>query len=235
VNKFRLIVPAAGTSRRFRDAGYATPKPDLVIEFNGEKKKMLDWVLDEIPFSAVGPVVIAAHPHSVGPDAPHCSIVVHNSRGQAHAVLCALDATTPERFADVPVLVMNCDMVICLEDIVRTCEQVSYNSADVGILTTESKSEAYSYVNSFPFPTRFAEKRAISAHAMVGAWAFRSSRQLRDALQFVCRNHNEPYLSAALAKMSAVFKCAHASSFLDWGTPESIAASGARIVDGDAA
>lgn len=235
MKRFKIMIPAAGRSQRFVDAGYDTPKPDLLIEYGRVKhgtekrqRKMLDWALDALPSTLIGPIVIGMRNGMTGPERPHVPVVMHHSRGQAHTLLYMINAVCQ---CDEPILVINSDVVFLQQDLIRTCEEVAHG-ADTGILVYRSDSEALSYVDRVPYATRFAEKRPISAFAMAGAWAFRSCYELEASLKTVCQNNGEPYLSQAMKRLRGVHACyqTEARNVLDWGTPEALAATGARIV-----
>lgn len=227
--KFRVLIPAAGYSRRFAEAGHQTLKPDLVIEHAGSQKRMIDWVLSALPHPIIGPVIFGAHPKLDGPARPVVRINIHSSRGQAHTLLNMLRATCK---GDFPLLIVNSDVVFQQNDLASACRQV-IEGADSGVLVYKSDNPEMSYVNAVPYATDFAEKRQISAFAVAGAWAFRSSQHLYDGLKDACMNMREPYLSHAMNKMGGVHAChlIEARDVLDWGTPEAVKASGARIVE----
>lgn len=228
MTRFRVLVPAAGMSQRFVDAGHATPKPDLVINHMGHSVTMLDWALSALPHTLIGPIVAGVRTEMTGPFRPHVRVNIENSMGQAHTLLAMMHATC---LRDEPVLVINSDVVFAQQDLVSTCEEV-LKGADSGILVYRSESKAMSYVDRVPYATRFVEKNRISAFAMAGAWAFRSSNQLQDCLEYAYANNDEPYLSHAMNAMRGVHAChqTEAKHVLDWGTPEALAATGARIV-----
>lgn len=229
--RFKVMVPAAGRSTRFQEAGYETPKPDLVVEYGKPKsrKKMLDWALASMPSTIIGPIVVGYRHDMRGPERPHVPVWIHNSRGQAHTLLLMINAACQH---DEPILVINSDVVFVQQDLMRICEEVE-RGADTGVLVYRSGSEALSYVDRMPYASRFAEKRVISDFAMAGAWAFRSCWELEKHLKTACTHgFGEPYLSHAMNRMRGVHACyqTEASRVLDWGTPEALAATGARIV-----
>lgn len=228
MTRFRVMVPAAGQSRRFVETGYATPKPDLMIEYGGQRKKMLDWALASLPSTIIGPIVVGCRHDMIGPERPHVGLTVHRSRGQAHTLLVMINETCQH---DEPILIINSDVVFQTQDLLRTCEEVE-RGADTGVLVYRSENEAMSYVDRVPYATGFQEKRRISDFAMAGAWAFRSAHALEERLKIVCQHNIEPYLSHAMNKLRGVHACYQTEStrVLDWGTPEALAATGARIV-----
>lgn len=230
MTKFRVLIPAAGYSRRFADAGYQKLKPDLVIAHDEKRKRMIDWVIDALPFAIIGPVILGAHPQLGGPESrPVVRVNIHSSRGQAHTLYNMIRAACKR---DEPVLVLNSDVVFRTTDLAAACRQV-VEGADSGVLVYKSENPEMSYVNAVPYATEFAEKRVISAFAVAGAWAFRSSEHLYGGLKDACVNMREPYLSHAMNKMGGVHAChqIEASSVLDWGTPDAVRVSGARIVE----
>jgi hypothetical protein len=224
--RFKVLVPAAGRSERFAAAGYLKPKPDLLIEYDGMRAKMLDWAISPLPRLVTGPVVVGAAPGMAGPDAACALVRVHNSRGQAHTLMTLIGEMYHR---DEPLLIINSDVVFEKEDLSSICREVAHG-ADIGILVQRSDSTAMSYVDRVPYSNKYAEKLVISKFAMSGAWAFRSSARLLDALVSV-QDMPEPYLSHAMNRMNGVHSCVVAGKILDWGTPDAVVASGARIVE----
>lgn len=230
MSKFRVLVPAAGRSLRFLDAGYETLKPDLELRRPGESttRSMIDWVLSALPHTEIGPVVVGAHPLLNGPSRPHVRYVTSHTRGQAQTLHRMLTATCP---IDEPILVLNADVVFSTSVICAVMRLVD-QGADVGIAVHESESTAYSYVNSFPYPTKFAEKLCLSKYAMSGVWAFRSPVALRERLEKVCLDMIEPFLSHGLGRLPGVKEChlIEPSDFADLGTPDAVRDAGWEIV-----
>lgn len=224
---FRTLIPAAGESQRFREGGHETPKPDLRIECAGRTRLMLDWVLDAHEGRVVA---VGAHRDSRETyDHPIRRFRVAKTRGQAHTLLQLVRRACP---LDIPVLVVNCDMIIPSDSLQKTMSVVE-QGADFGVLVARTSRAGMSHVDRIPHPTQFLEKNGNGDIAMVGAWAFASSRQLEDALRGACEDLYEPYLSHALARLKGVCTAVECGEddFTDWGTPEAVAASGARIVE----
>src|SRR5262245_47681586 len=63
----QIIILAAGQSRRFKDAGYMTPKPFLNIEWRNKTCKMVQHVIGTIPYVYHNNIIIATPPDSKGP------------------------------------------------------------------------------------------------------------------------------------------------------------------------
>lgn len=229
--RVKVVIPAAGDSRRYSEAGIAIPKPDLRVKFRGHTRTMLEHVISTIP-NICGKTYVGLRPDMVGPKSTHFERVdIRNSAGQADTVLQILDRFTE----DSPLLVMNSDALIERAALRRIIDDVTDRKFSVGIVVQRTHNEGMSYVDQVPHPVRFVEKQRLSAFGMSGAWSFRSSRELDDALRYLLGHRRmskgEPYLSQALNYVGGkkVTLEIEPHDIVDWNTPEAFAASGAVI------
>lgn len=231
---FRLLIPAAGESRRFREAGHSRPKPALPIAYGSRVQTMLEWVLGGVPTTRLGPTIVGAHPDlglSEMVLRPHVRVPVSSTRGQADTLRQMIEAACPN---DAQLLIVNADVVFTMSDVNSLLNEIDFGGADTAtmVVRVDRPDLSKSYVSSFPWATGFAEKDPISSYAVAGAWAFRSSTHLWTVLQYVCNTMQaEPYLSHAMDNMRGCHACCLAEHrVMDWGTPEEIERHGARIV-----
>lgn len=225
-----VIILAAGESKRFKEKGYTQCKPLLPITYAGATLSMLSWViltLGEIrePFNLL--IAYPANlPLPVIELAQSSYVLIRETRGQADSLRQAL-AYVPENSR---VLVLDCDMVLKRSDIQTLLDLLQ--TSDISIAVTETFDPNASRVDTVPFPTRFVEKEAISQWGIVGARAFKNSTLLIEALDevlYLGNLHVEPYLSTAINYYPGT-KVAHiVSDYLDWGTPDRLENTGARI------
>lgn len=148
------------------------------------------------------------------------------SDGQAHTVLQLIEQ------GDVvgPVVVINSDLMLvssaAIPAFVAAMEQVG--TAESGALVTPQEDAAsYSFVSETGWFQRAAEKRRISAFAMVGVYWFADAlelaRRLRTVVSFA---KGEPFLSAvfALYDKNWAVTC-QPSAVAEFGTPEKLRAT----------
>jgi len=224
------IIPAAGQSQRFADVGYSTIKPLLKVQDrNGLTLSMLAHVRGTLPVE--DPYVLTALPAGVErpEDYKGTKTIVIETIGQADTIRQAIIGLP----ANDAVLIADCDMVLDPIDIFKmiTHSQI----AEVVVAVTQTFDPNASRVDQIPFPTRFVEKEPISQWGIVGIRIFNSVRKLEIALDIAIsraiRHSQEPYLSMAMNDYPGP-KYAHViTNFQDWGTPERLVNSGAKILD----
>lgn len=234
-----IVVPAAGKSRRFQEAGYSTYKPLLMIKNRiGETRTMMSHVLTPVMDYLYNPKTDERTPYKdviVGLPSdshPPCTGLqyyqIEKTAGQADTVYQMIQDLPQED----PILILDCDMVLQTEDISRLVDLIKVY--DVAIAVTETFDPNASRVDQIPYPTRFVEKEPISNYGIVGARAFRNIGNLKSALRRTIERYKvlgqEPYLSVAINHYPGT-KFAHLiTQYEDWGTPERIKESGAEIV-----
>lgn len=228
-----VVVPAAGQSRRFREAGYHTPKPLLRIEnTDGLTASMIMHVLSSLPPTGDktrDERILVGLPEDVDILVPFYPYrLIPKTLGQADTVYQLIQELPGED----SVLVLDCDMILDPLDIEALMHAVELY--DVAIAVTTSFDPNASRVDQVPFPTRFVEKEPISQYAIVGARAFKSIDLLRKALKRTIDRYKslgqEPYLSVVINHYPGVKYTHQITKYTDWGTPQAILESGARII-----
>lgn len=229
MSELYTIIPAAGESRRFKEAGFSTPKPFLRLESSSKEiKAMLAHVFTS---ASAGEIHIGVNSFLSLPKSAAFPTVFHDIEktiGQADTVYQIVKDFPP----DARVLVMDCDMILQKTDVQRLVDLLDLY--DMTVAVTETFDPNASRVDQVPFPTRFVEKEPISQWGIVGARAFRSAGVLTDALECtldLCKEEErEPYLSEAMNNYEGT-KYAHViTEYVDLGTPERVEAAGWKIV-----
>jgi len=172
----KIIIPMAGPSDLFYNAGYTYPKP--LIEVNGVP--MIQLVIEkaaaistpcEFIFIIKEEDAIKYHlDNTLRLLAPDCEVVKlkKNTKGGLCSVLMAIDHIRP----DDSLIVLNGDQVID-EDFDAVLNFWKENDADAGIITFKSVHPRWSYArieNNLVMQT--AEKNPISHHAIAGYYYF---------------------------------------------------------------
>jgi CTP:molybdopterin cytidylyltransferase MocA len=231
-----VVIPAAGISARF---GVGVTKAALPVGWRGAVRPMLHHVLSHLPqdFRVVIGTTRSQMPVfenlvATRPAPPTVDVVSvgEATNGQADTIHRILEFVDPMSSC----IVVNCDNVFMVDLRILT---MTLDLHEAAMFVHQSNNPACSYVNQIPNPTRFEEKIPISEWALSGAWAFRSSRHLQDILWGHLRQgertNGEFYLSTALNRMggSKLAIAIGRDQVLDWGTPETLAASGAVLME----
>lgn len=227
MSNLRIIIPAAGESRRFKDAGYETPKPLLNLRApDGRIGIMLSHVIRSIP-NNLYPGLIVALPGNVkipGNLTGHTT-PIYSTRGQADTVYQVASKLLPHD----RVLVLDCDMILQQEDVAVLVNMLKIYTVTIAV--TETFDPNASRVDTIPFPTRFVEKEPISQWGIVGARAFSRADSLVSSLKTLLDStKEEPYLSTAI-NYHPGNKFAHViTKFTDLGTPDRVKENGWKIL-----
>lgn len=223
-----LIIPMAGVGRRFREAGYAVPKP--FIRIRGQL--MLAWALQPIPpWWAIHPVALDADRRLVEtflprPYTSRVHFIPGPTQGAACTVLGLALALPPEE----PVAVMNCDQWF-RHDLEALQDQALAEKWDGYILTFPGTGERWSYVREKDgWVTEVAEKRPISDQATVGFYWWRRAQDLVDACCIlIAQNHRTkgefylaPTYNELIERYQAKIKAVAVERFQGLGTPEDL-------------
>ena len=233
------LIPAAGESRRFRDAGFRRPKPLLRIRHPelGDRT-MLGYALDAVPSELLRLVALPTSISNEDYDSrvryEDCTrIFIEKTEGQGHTI-AQMCAWFPR---EQPVLIVNCDVVFREIDLWGILSRLRADGPggggyDAVIACRRSDDPALSYIDHFPIPTRFYEKEVQSSHmAMSGAWAFSSSVELIRAYELARRKERgEVYLSHMMNHYRGTRVALELPAPVDFGTPEAVRACGAEVV-----
>lgn len=225
-----VIIPAAGNSRRFRDAGIDIPKGLIRFKRGDVTGAMLEHILcDYLEQADCEPPLIVVNENTAFP-MQNFSFMVEVARvpatlGQAHTVFLGLE--TLGDAIEGPILVLNSD-VGYEYPLEVFCRQAQSFSAAALVFPGEGDT-AFSYVDSFPLFTQAREKQVISNWAMAGAYYFSNGFELKCALRSQinsgARHANEFYLSGTFGYLSGekIAISMQRNQLLQWGTPEDLA------------
>lgn len=166
------IILAAGAGQRFRDAGYAIPKPLLPMP---DGRPLIAWVRERVPVAQATVVVRAQDGAAIRPWLrPNDEIIVQSTPpcGQLDSAVLALDGLQGET------LLVYCDVLFDAAEFVR---QARSSGAQTGVVTFTSADPRYGYWNG----AGVTEKRVVSNEAVFGvfylddaAWAAELARTL---------------------------------------------------------
>lgn len=184
-----IVMPMAGEGSRFRDAGWTTPKPLILLDGQPLFMHAVSSVADAgIPLK-YSFIVRQEHIDRYGIDEgiktrlPEADIfsVRETTRGAVETCLMAEPAIAD----DDAVLVMDCDLEFRSAEFDRTIKKSLRESGETAsggaLVSFESSEPRYSYaeIGEDGFVLRTAEKEVISSHALCGAYFFASGRRFK--------------------------------------------------------
>ncbi len=230
-----IVVPMAGSGKKFLEKGYTFPKP--LIEIKG--KPMIEWVVKNLtPKTAHRFIFICNREHyekfrlgaTLSLLAPNSKIVILNAptHGAACSVLLAKEYinNTDE------LIVANSDQYIDMS-IDQFLTQARQEEADGFIMTFRSTHPKYSFakVSSTGLVLETAEKNPISDSATVGVYYYKTGESFVHAAEsmikkdirtnnefYVCPVYNELILEDKKVKVHEI----PSEKMYSWGTPEDL-------------
>ena len=186
----KIIIPLAGNSDLFSNAGYAYPKP--LIDIQG--KPMIEWVLDNpaktaVPYQFIFIIkeedVLKYHlDNTLKLLSPGADIV--RIKRPAKGGLCSVLMAVDKIDADDSLLILNGDQVIDI-DFNQLLHYWQKQSASAGLVTFSSVHPRWSYARiENEEVVQTAEKNPISKYAIAGYYYFEKAADfLRAAFQSI--------------------------------------------------
>lgn len=224
----RIVILAAGQSKRFKDEGYLIPKPFLKINWRGRTRTMLEHVISTIPLGITDDVTVAIPP-GYTEFFPRWvkSFEIEGTAGPAETALEVLNTfEQPDS-----VLIMDSDILNYTNDLHRLCQLDGY----LGVLVNQSSNDSYSYVDKLGIFSEIKEKNRISDWAVQGAYFIHRTIMSRFMMHLAlnCDAHKEePYLSQVFDQMiDNKYSILTTYAPINWGTPYDVINSGALIVE----
>ena len=175
-----VIIPIAGSSDEFTNAGYFYPKP--IIEIKG--KPMIQWVIESLKTikNSFKLIFIIKEEHSSKYHLdntlrllhPNCEIIQlkEDTKGGLCSVLMTIDSISEED----PMLILNGDQIIHVDFQDAINKWVS-KKVDAGVITFPSVHPRWSYVlENEGKIIQTAEKNPISNMAVAGCYYFENSQ-----------------------------------------------------------
>ena len=216
-----VLIPAAGRSGRFAEAGYDRPK--WALEWRG--KPLLHHILDSVYANGWDAQVLIRREHMdhLRGDLPSETVVVmtDSSDSQLESV-GHLSMGAPE-YGEV--IVHNADLVCSPKELFLLSNMGLGDTPNLVTGVCRSDNPMMSYVRCEENTWQYAEKERISSTAMMGIWYFRSNEDLMEAILDVWGEeepayNNEFYLSQALKHIPQPHGVHWVQDWVDVGTPE---------------
>lgn len=206
----QIVIPMAGLGSRFAVEGWVEPKPLIPVGKDGEKKPMIQWVVDNFNVPGAKFVFIVRKEHLENKEwgvqevlekiAPGCKIVVTDSvtEGPACSVLLAEEAGVLDHKK--PLMIANSDQWLEWDPNAFLYQAQSVDGC-ISVFHQPNKNDtkwSYAEVNSHGLVKRVEEKTVISEIATTGIyyWARAGEfvRYARDMIQKNVRVNGEFYV-----------------------------------------
>ena len=229
--KIHLIMPMAGAGSRFFKNGFARPKPLIDIK----DKPFLLWstksISNFIDVQDITFVVLKQHVEEFKIDKkineffPEAKIEIIPELLNGAVVTCR--SGIKEIDDDLPIIFNDCDHAFISSEFNEYANFGKFDELDGGLLTFESNDPKYSFLqmdeNGNVIHT--VEKKAVSNHAICGAYYFKNSKLfLECANEYLDKcNYSEYFMSGVYNIMAekkmkiANFKC---DIHVPFGTPD---------------
>ena len=226
-----VLIPMAGLGSRFKDAGYAFPKP--LVEVNG--KPMIQAVVESLGVSAKYTYIVQKEhaekynlSYLLNLITPECNIIQVDGVTEGAAVTSLLARDYIDN--DSPLIMANSDQIVEWNSRQFIYDLMTKN-ADGGIATFKSTHPKWSYakVDDHGLVVEVAEKKPISDIATVGIYYWKhGSDFVRYAEQMISKNirtNNEfyvcPVFNEAIADDKRIF-VSEIKKMWGIGTPEDL-------------
>ena len=230
-SKIHLVMPMGGAGSRFFKNGFIIPKP--LIELNG--KPFFYWATQSIvkfvDVEDITFVVLKKHIEEFEIDKKileyynDAKIVVITQVLNGAILTCEYGANSIDD--DLPIIFNDCDHAFISEEFNNFCADKKFDLYDGALLTFESNDPKYSFLRTDKDNNviETVEKKAISNHAICGAYYFKNKdvfTKYKDLYLNRC-NYSEYYVSGVYNIMAEDdnkihnFKC---DIHIPFGTPE---------------
>lgn len=187
-----VVIPMAGRGQRFIDAGYATPKPFILID----GRPMIQHVFENLNLPNAKYIAIVQKEHLIQQRAlceqlqNQYNLTFIPIEGITEGALCTCLFAHRMINSDDPLLIANCDQIVdfTVERFIRDCFE---RRLDGSILTFFAQDKKWSYAHVGPdhLVDEVREKVAISNHATVGIYLFSSGKEfILNSLDMIIRN-----------------------------------------------
>ena len=199
-----LALCMAGLYRRFREAGYTTPK--FLLPLRG--RPILSHVVGEL---APERVLLVANQR----DEPHADAIraavpnavlkfIGDTEGQAQTAMEAAELALAQGWGNAPFVLHNIDTILYDRDLIRIGQFLRQADGFIDVFPADSPAYSYVRVDADNRVTEMAEKVVISNHAASGLSGFASPEAyLRDASNTTERTKGEFYISNVYSHMLA--------------------------------
>ena len=194
----------AGLYRRFREAGYTTPK--FLLPLRG--RSILAHIVDELSPERL--LLVAnerdlPHADAIRAAAPGAVLkFIGDTEGQAQTAMEAASLALAQGWGGDPLVFHNVDTILYDRDLRRIGQILREADGFIDVFDADSPAYSYVRVDADNWVTEMAEKVVISRHATTGLYGFASPESyLSHARATTERTKGEFYVSNVYSRMLA--------------------------------
>lgn len=225
-----VVIPMAGRASRFREAGYAVPKP--FIEVKG--RPMVKWATDALAFPDANLIFIVLKEHvaefqierKLKEMYPGSTVI---STGITEGAACTVLLAEKLIGNDEGLIVYNADQYF-KADVKEAIESLPSDVAGlIPVFNATHPRWSFAKAGAGGYVTEVAEKVPISSHATVGLYYFRKGSDFvwaaREMIRKDIRRNNEFYVCPVFNELIGrgdKIKILEAESMWSLGTPEDV-------------
>ena len=234
MDEIQVVMAMAGRGQRFRDAGYETPKPLILVDGVPMFMKALTSIAElKIPIKLflivrsdyevdyqIRKMILQSFPLA------QVTMLADETRGAAETVLSISDQLISQR----PLLIMDCDILFKSDDFKEAIENLHDSKIDGHLISFKSEEPRYSYViASSGVATQVVEKKVISNEALIGAYFWSKSsdfeKYTRKVMELGINDEMKEYFISSVVQLAIenglLFKV-HKGVMQSFGTPEEL-------------
>lgn len=222
----QLVIPMAGLGARFRDVGYQTRKPFILVDGRPMVRRVLETM--RVPEESTVLVCLKEDEYRTRSVFPRATVVPieYDPNGTACSVLHAVPYLNP----DESVLVANSDQIVRWdpEAFYAATEQHGANGALLTFEETEG-SPKWSFIEPgllHPHVFRVVAKKAVSSIGVVGVYWYRTAEIMMNAITSMIdaddRTKGEFYLCPSFNYIGGAVIYVPCESMEGVGTPEDL-------------
>lgn len=238
MRELQILMPMAGLGSRFTEAGFTTPKPLIEVDTIPMFRKALSSIervaaqksyhfvirQEHIDTQQLDRLILEVLPEAI------ITVLPEMTRGATETAL----ATQSRLNRDAGLIIMDCDLWFQSASYNKMIETSLSGVSDIsgGLLTFTADNPRYSYAKfgRDGIVTKTAEKRAISNHAITGAYYFATAAEFIDSAEKLLKQPLSPtmpeyYLSLLyniLIDEGKKIKATTVDKFASFGTPEEL-------------
>lgn len=214
----RKFFPMGGTGKRFRDAGYPTPKP--LLELHG--KRLIQWAIEstsllEGSYHYSPTLDVIQHPAFRVIPVGCWHIVLASTTGPLQTLL---EAEGCLRGVEEELLICDCDSAMNPQELAKAVEVFRLSGAEGGVTVRQTTDPYCSFAefNAEWWVSQTREKDPFTSWSTTGPYWFRSADQFWRAAQKAAHAHHVS-ISPVYNYLAGRTKAVPVESFQHWGTP----------------
>lgn len=231
MDKIHLIMPMAGGGTRFANNGFEMPKPLIELQ----DKPFFYWAVQSVAkyveVQDIIFVVLQEHVDKYQIDSKiheyYPEAIIHVIPELLNGAVLTCCEGMKEVSDELPILFNDCDHAFICNSFYEFCNKGNFDSLDGAMLTFQSDSPKYSYVqfDELGNVIRTIEKQVVSNEAICGAYYFKNKDLFFNAVQTYLNHctYKEFFVSGVYNEMAAkqqIIKTFPTDVHISFGTPD---------------